>query len=62
MPARPTRRKQLDLRLTPDGEIGLDADQWKAFIAALDAPPRPMLRLKRLFKEPGFFDPPPALK
>lgn len=34
----------------------LDAKQWKAFLAALDAPPRPLPRLKRLLQEPGFFD------
>jgi len=33
-----------------------NAPQWKPFIAALDAPPRPLPRLERLFKEPGFFD------
>ena len=36
--------------------FGLTATQWKAFMAALDAPPRPLLRLERLLKEPGFFD------
>jgi uncharacterized protein (DUF1778 family) len=35
----------------------LDATQWKAFLDALDAPPRPLPRLERLFKEPSFFDP-----
>jgi uncharacterized protein (DUF1778 family) len=34
----------------------LNGTQWKAFIAALDAPPRPLPRLKRLLTEPGFFD------
>ncbi|MGA2147159.1 MAG: DUF1778 domain-containing protein [Bryobacteraceae bacterium] len=34
----------------------LNATQWKAFIAALDAPPRPLPRLERLLREPGFFD------
>ena len=33
----------------------LDASQWKAFQAALDAPPRSLPRLERLLKEPGFF-------
>jgi uncharacterized protein (DUF1778 family) len=37
-------------------DFGLDAGRWKAFLAALDAPPRPMPRLERLLKEPGFFD------
>jgi len=35
--------------------FGLNAAQWKAFMAALDAPPRPLPRLERLLKEPGFF-------
>jgi uncharacterized protein (DUF1778 family) len=34
----------------------LNAPQWKAFVAALDARPRPLPRLERLLKEPGFFD------
>ena len=36
--------------------FGLNAGQWKAFMEALDAPPRPLPRLERLLKEPGFFD------
>jgi len=36
--------------------FGLDAEQWKAFLKALDAPARPLPRLKRLLREPGFFD------
>jgi len=36
--------------------FGLNAAQWKAFTEALDAPPRPLPRLERLLKEPGFFD------
>jgi uncharacterized protein (DUF1778 family) len=36
--------------------FGLNDTQWKAFIAALDAPPRPLHRMERLLKEPGFFD------
>jgi uncharacterized protein (DUF1778 family) len=36
--------------------FGLNAEQWEAFQAALDAPPRPMPRLERLMGEPGFFD------
>jgi hypothetical protein len=27
-------------------------------MAALDADPRPLPRIERLFREPGFFDPP----
>ena len=40
--------------------FGLNATQGKAFLAALDAPPRPLPRLKRLLREPGFFDPEPS--
>jgi uncharacterized protein (DUF1778 family) len=36
--------------------FNLKAAQWKVFVAALDAPPRPLPRLERLLKEPGFFD------
>jgi uncharacterized protein (DUF1778 family) len=36
--------------------FGLDAVQWKAFVKALDAPARPLHRLRRLLGEPGFFD------
>ena len=36
--------------------FSLNGAQWKAFLAALDAPPRPLPRLERLLKEPGFFD------
>jgi len=36
--------------------FGLNAAQWRAFLAALDAPPRPLPHLERLLKEPGFFD------
>jgi len=34
----------------------LNAEQWAAFMAALDAPPRDLPRLRRLFREPGPFD------
>ena len=36
--------------------FGLDAERWQAFQAALDAPVRPLPRLKALLEEPGFFD------
>jgi uncharacterized protein (DUF1778 family) len=36
--------------------FGLSAAQWKAFLAAMDAPPRSLPRLKRLLEEPAFFD------
>ena len=34
----------------------LNDKQWKAFVAALDAPTRPMPRLKRLLGEPSVFE------
>jgi uncharacterized protein (DUF1778 family) len=34
----------------------LDASRWNAFIAALDAPPRPRPRLARLLNEPNILD------
>ena len=49
-----------DEALADRQEFVLNAPQWKAFIAALDAPPRPLPRLKRLLNEPGFFDAGPA--
>lgn len=36
--------------------FGLDAEQWKAFLEALDAPPRELPRLERLFREPSVFE------
>src|SRR4051794_10195700 len=36
--------------------FGLDAEQWKAFQEALDAPPRELPRLKRLLREPSIFE------
>ena len=41
----------------PDRQaFGLDADRWDAFLAALDAPARPMPRLSRLLGEPSVFE------
>ncbi len=36
--------------------FGLDAERWEAFLAALEAPPRPMPRLQRLLTEPSVFE------
>lgn len=36
--------------------FGLNAEQWKSFQAALDAPLKPLPRLERLMQEPGIFD------
>jgi uncharacterized protein (DUF1778 family) len=45
-----------DEALADRREFVLGSPQWKAFVAALDAPPRQLPRLKRLLEEPGFFD------
>lgn len=45
-----------DEALADRRSFGLNPVQWKKFLAALDAPPRPLHRLERLLKEPGFFD------
>ncbi len=45
-----------DEALADRRNFGLNAPQWKAFLAALDAPARPLPHLGRLLKEPGFFD------
>ncbi len=34
----------------------LPKKQWKAFYAALDAPPKPIPALRRLLTKPGIFD------
>jgi uncharacterized protein (DUF1778 family) len=36
--------------------FGLDVDRWKAFLEALDAPPRDLSRLSRLLREPSVFE------
>lgn len=36
--------------------FGLDAEKWRAFQKALDAPSRSLPRLQRLLDEPAFFD------
>lgn len=36
--------------------FGLDAERWRAFLDALDAPPRDHPRLRRLLHEPSVFE------
>ena len=45
-----------DEALADRTRFGLDADRWKAFLEALDAPPRELPRLDRLLQEPSVFD------
>lgn len=41
----------------PDRQhFGLEAKQWEAFMAALDAPPRHHARMERLLNEPSIFE------
>jgi uncharacterized protein (DUF1778 family) len=44
--------------LTERQRFELDAERWQAFMAALDAPPRVVPQLQRLFREPSPFDEP----
>ncbi len=37
--------------------FGLDAERWEAFMAALDAPVRPLPRIQKLLREPSVFEP-----
>ena len=45
-----------DETLADRTRFGLDADRWKAFMEALDAPAREIPRLGRLLKEPSIFE------
>jgi uncharacterized protein (DUF1778 family) len=45
-----------DETLAERTRFGLDADRWKAFMEALDAPPREIPRLGRLLKKPSVFE------
>ncbi len=38
------------------GQFRLPEKKWRAFVRALDAPPKKSLKLKRLLTEPGVFD------
>lgn len=45
-----------DETLADRRSFALSALQWKAFLAALDAPTRPLPRMQRVLTEPGIFD------
>jgi uncharacterized protein (DUF1778 family) len=36
--------------------FGLTSERWAAFLTALDAPPRDVPRVRRLFREPSLFE------
>ncbi|MBZ5723413.1 MAG: DUF1778 domain-containing protein [Acidobacteriia bacterium] len=44
--------------LADQHRFSLDADQWSAFVAALDRPVRAKPRLRRLFSEPSVLEQP----
>ena len=48
--------RQAEETLPDRQRFGLDTAQWKAFHAALDAPPQALPRLSRLLDEPSVFD------
>ena len=45
-----------DETLADRQHFGLDSEQWTAFMAALDAPPRHHPRMERLLNEPSIFE------
>ena len=45
-----------DETLADRQHFGLDAEQWTAFMSALDAPPRRHERMEHLLNEPSIFD------
>ena len=47
---------QAEETLADRRRFGLNAEQWEAFHAALDAAPRRHARLERLFTEPGVLE------
>jgi len=45
-----------DIVLADRQVFRVDAERWEAFLAALDAPPKPRPRLARLLNEPSILD------
>jgi uncharacterized protein (DUF1778 family) len=54
MAERSERTTQLDLSLRTRFVLG--EERWAAILEALDAPPRDLPRLARLFQEPSVFE------
>lgn len=52
-----TALSEAEERLADRRLFTLDAEGWRAFLAALDAPPRRQPRLQSLLREPSVFDP-----
>lgn len=49
-----------DEALASRRSFSLRKAKWTEFLAALDAPTRPLPRMRRLLTEPGFFDAAPS--
>ena len=47
---------EAEVTLANQRRFTLDADQWNAFVAALDRPAQPRPRLRRLFAEPSILE------
>lgn len=48
--------ERADETLADRQRFGLSAERWSSFMAALEAPPRRLPRIERLFRDPGLFD------
>ncbi|MFO0773686.1 MAG: DUF1778 domain-containing protein [Nitrospiraceae bacterium] len=51
-----------DEALADRRSFALSKAQWAEFLAALDAPTRPLARMQRLLTDPGFFGAAPTLR
>lgn len=49
-------KRAIELGATDRAHFGLDAKQWEAFQAALDAPTRPMPHMRQLLSTPSVFE------
>ena len=47
---------EAEVALADQRHFSLNADQWNAFVAALDRPAQPKPRLRRLFAEPSVLE------
>lgn len=47
---------QAEIALADRTIFSLSTEKWEEFMAALDAPPRPLPEMKRLLNEPSLFE------
>jgi uncharacterized protein (DUF1778 family) len=50
--------RQAEETLADRRHFGLNAEQWAAFLEALDRPPRELPEIEKLFREPSIFESP----